>query len=69
MRVPGNALPPVKAPKAAAPVRNKDAGDPEMNRLLNGILKEEAALMSVKPFAGMAQVQDTEAARILKKKR
>ena len=69
VRVPGNALPPVKAPKAAAPVRNKDAGDPEMNRLLNGILKEEAALMSVKPFAGMAQVQDTEAARILKKKR
>ncbi len=69
-RVPVNVLPQVKAPKAAAPapIKNKDSGDPEMRQILNGILREEAALMSVKPFAGMAQVQDTEAARILKKK-
>ena len=69
-KAPINALPQVKAPKAVAPapIKNKDAGDPEMRQILNGILREDAALMSVKPFAGMAQVQDTEAARILKKK-
>lgn len=48
------------APKAlpAARPKQEDVADPELNQLLNGILKEEASVGSKKAFAGFAQVKD-----------
>lgn len=49
------------APKALAPARPRAADkivDPELNQLLDGILKEEASTAAPQPFAGFAQVKD-----------
>lgn len=61
---------PAAAPKAVKPAAKKvdDIADPQLRNILNGIIQESAATSSAKPFAGMAQVQDKEAARNLKKK-
>ncbi len=50
---------PAAAPRNIAPAAPKaENADPELNNILDGILKEEAAVRPTKPFAGFAQVKD-----------
>lgn len=50
---------PAVAPRNNAPAAPKaENADPELNNILDGILKEEAAVRPTKPFAGFAQVKD-----------
>lgn len=70
-KAPVKAAPAAVAPQKAGKIANpkvEEIADPEVRKILNGILKEGASTQDAKQFSGFAQVQDKEAARNLKKK-